>query len=58
MESVQLKCHDGYNKDDDDDDDDNIVLCLQKMLELVILSSAGMNTESNYCQVLYGDELM
>jgi hypothetical protein len=58
MDSVQLKCHDGYNKDDDDDNDDDIVLCLHKMSELVILSSEEINTESNYCQVLYGYELM
>jgi hypothetical protein len=61
MDSVQLKCHDGYNKDNDDDDDDNdddIVLCLHEMSELVILSSEEINTESNYCQVLYGDKRM
>jgi len=36
MDSFQLKCHDGYNKDvddDDDDKDDDIVLSLRKMSE-------------------------
>ena len=62
MDSVQLKCHGGYNTDDDDDDDDDndedIFLCLHKMSELEILISDEINRESNYCQVLYGDELM
>ena len=37
MDSVQLTCHGGYNKDvddDDDDKDDDIVLSLRKMSEL------------------------
>jgi hypothetical protein len=61
MDSLQLKCHGGYNKDDDDDDNDNdddIVLRLHKTSELEILSSAEIDTELNYCQVLYGDERM
>ena len=61
MDSVQLKCHGGYNRDDDYDDDDNdddIVLCLHKMSQLEIINNAEINTESNYCQEIYGDELM
>jgi len=51
MDSVQLKCHGGYNKGDDDDEEDNddgIVLYLHKMSELEIFSSAEISTDSNY----------
>jgi hypothetical protein len=58
-DSVQLKCHRGYNNDDDDDDDnDDIVFCLHKLSELEISSSAETNTGPNYCLVLHGDEFM